>query len=339
MGQAALRCRPHPQCRAVHLFLVAIISCWQEQDVLNDRCILMMQITVIPHALIEIRDDYKEAIGWLGSIGFQIERGRLIQYEKILNNLTSNFMDDGWGDLNNDDARRKQITTMLIEVRELISIYKGLSSNTYDKTLDINVKHYIKGPFCARHENVKTSSNRPRNVGFELYLNALFLKAGFVPMYDTKADLSFLLDDTVFFLEAKRPDSIKNVSRLIDDANLQLRKRFKQSELSKINGIIALDLTKIINPEDKIMIVKDKNHLRQLMYNEDAVRINMFREFWHRKRHKKTVAVLLHYRLLTNFIERKELITLKWIGFVKFEDMDELERIHSRLNQAVGEIC
>ena len=154
-----------------------------------------MLIEVTPHTLIEIQETYEEAIEWLSSIGFQIERGRLLDYEKILKKLSENFTDDGWGDFD-DAVYRKQITTMLIEVRELISIYKGLY---YDKKLNNDIKHYIKGPFHAQDENVKSSSNRARNIGFELYLNAIFSKAGFKPIYDTKADLSFYVNNAKFF--------------------------------------------------------------------------------------------------------------------------------------------
>jgi len=143
----------------------------------------------------------------------------LIEYEKFLNNLSSDFENEGWGDFD-DDEYRKQITTMLLDVRELISIYKGLSLGKYSKTLDEDVKHYIKGPFHATDENLRTSSNRPRNVGFELYLTSIFSKAGFDPIYDTKADLSFNVKNTRFFVEAKRPVSMKNIPNLINDQTI-----------------------------------------------------------------------------------------------------------------------
>lgn len=297
-----------------------------------------MDVVVTPHSLNEIHDDYKVAIDWLASIGFQIERGRLQQYGKILKTLSTNYAENGWGDFENK-TYRTQVTTMLLEVRELVSIYKGLSTNYEPFELHHDVKHYLKGPFRVKDEKSSNSSNRARNTGFELYLNAIFLKAGFKPNYNTLADLSFNVGNVRFFVEAKRPTTKKTIKNIINDANLQLSRRLNSSNSKISKGLIALDLTKIINPDDKVMPVHNEKHLFDLMNNEDKIQIDALRELWHHKKHKRTIGVILHYRLLANFYKKEQLNTVKWIGAVKFTDDHEFSEIIKKLEYVVKEVC
>lgn len=296
-----------------------------------------MRAEITPHTLQEIAADYESAVAWLTSAGFHVERGRLAEYKKIVATLATDHPTLGWGDLS-DPARREMVCTTLLEVRELISIYRGLSGlNDPAATQDINL--YLKGPFSPVLELPHNASNRPRNIGFELYLNALFAYAGFKPVYGTSADLCFNVEDQVFFVEAKRPTNAKMAAKLIGDANKQLTRRLKKLHSHKAKGIIALDLTKVINPNNKVMPVYSEEHLHALMFNEDRRQIDALSAVWHRKKHKRVVGVLLHYRLLAQFNAPDSLSTLKWIGAVKLEDEPTVDHIGASLERVVRAIC
>ncbi|MEO6421367.1 MAG: hypothetical protein ABIR84_01420 [Candidatus Nitrotoga sp.] len=296
-----------------------------------------MRAEITPHTLQGIAADFEVAVSWLASVGFPIARGRFAVYKKAIVTLATDFPTHGWGDLS-DAARRDMVCTTLLEVREMISIYRGLSGlDDPAATRDLNL--YLKGPFSAVREMPHNASNRPRNIGFELYLNALFAYAGFKPIYGTNADLSFNVEDQVFFIEAKRPTNAKAAADLIGDANKQLTRRLKERHSHKAKGIIALDLTKIINPENKVMPVLSEEHLYNLMFNEDRRQIDALSEVWHSKKHKRVVGILLHYRLLTNFNPPGSLNTLKWIGTVKLEDEPALDHIGAALEKVVRAVC
>ena len=296
-----------------------------------------MRAEITPHTLQEIAADYEAAVSWLAAVGFPTERGRLAEYRKAISTLATDFPAHGWGDLS-DAARRDLVCTTLLEVREVVSIYRGLSALN-DPAATRDIKLYLKGPFSAVREMPHNASNRPRNIGFELYLNALFAYAGFKPIYGTNSDLSFNVEDQVFFVEAKRPTNTNAAADLIGDANKQLTRRLKDRHSHKAKGIIALDLTKIINPENKIMPVLSEEHLHALMFNEDRRQIDAFSEVWNSKKHKRVVGVLLHYRLLTNFNPPGSLNTLKWIGSVKLEDDPALDHIGAELEKVVRAVC
>lgn len=296
-----------------------------------------MRVKVNRHTLQEIARDYEAAVSWVAAVGFPVARGRLSEYRRIISDLSENFEEKGWGDLD-DDNHRQLVCTALLEVRELVSIYRGLASlPEVDATKDLH--HYIKGPFSPTMEVAHNASNRPRNIGFELYLNALFAFANLRPLYGSNADLSFDYMNQTFFVEAKRPTNPQAAESLIRDANKQLSRRLKELRSHHARGLIALDLTKVINPQNKIMSVFSEDHLSSLMYNEDERQIAALRTHWHHGRHKRTIGVLLHYRMLTNFVEIGALNTLKWIGFVQFEDNPALTDIHEKIEKAISLVC
>lgn len=290
---------------------------------------IIMRVEVNRHTLLEIAGDYEAAMGWIAAIGFPVERGRLAEYRSTITELSKNFETDGWGNLD-DKIHRERVCTTLFEIRELVSIYRGLSSLT-EPDATKGLQHYVKGPFSPISELASNSSNRARNLGFELYLNALFAFAGFRPTYATNADLSFTHRGQTFFVEAKRPTNQTTAAGSIKDANKQLSSRLKQLNNHHARGLIALDLTKVINPESRVMPVFSEDHLYELMFNEDKRQIDELRSHWHSSRHTRTIGVLIHYRMLTNFTETGALNTLKWIGFVMFRDEPSLSEINKKL--------
>lgn len=296
-----------------------------------------MRAEVTPHTLQEIAAEYVTATSWLASIGFPVERGRLAEYKRVIASLSTDFPTHAWGDLS-DVSRRDLVCTALLEVRELISIYKGLSQLVDRESVE-GIAHYLKGPFSPKDELPHTSSNRPRNVGFELYLNALFAYAGFKPTYNSDADLSFTAYGQTYFIEAKRPASAKAVEGLIQDANRQLTRRLTSFHSDEGRGVIALDLTKVINPDNRLMQVFGEDHLHTLMYNEDKLQIEALSAHWHRKRHERVVGVLLHYKLLTNFLPAGTLNTLKWIGSVKLSADPSIDQIGPALENVIRIVC
>jgi hypothetical protein len=296
-----------------------------------------MRAEITPHTIHEIQENYEVAIEWLDSIGFPVDRGRIVDYKKLINKVSINFDKDGWGGFS-DTAYANKFCTALLEVREMISIHQGLKSLNH---LDLiaNLKHYIKGPYFPNLESASNSSNRARNIGFELYMNALFSSAGLNPKFGTQADLSFNYGNINFFVEAKRPMSEESTPKQINIANKQLKKRYKRNLSFKTKGLIAIDLTKVINPENKFMPVSDTSQLWSLMNNEDTRQINKLKNHWHKDRHKNTIGALLHYRILTNFVGSGDLNTLKWIGMVKFTDDPILDEISEKLSKVIRKVC
>ena len=296
-----------------------------------------MRAEVTPHTLDEISDNYEAALKWVESAGFPVDRGRHAHYRQTITALRRQFPVQGWGNFA-DDIYRDRICTALLESQELVSIFRGLSTST-DPSATENLRHYVKGPVLPTQEQAATSSNRARNFGFELYLNALFAHAGLRPEYGTNADLSFTADQLRVFVEAKRPMTGQSVDTSLRVAMRQLSTRLKVHEPIDRAGIVALDLSKVINPENRVMPVRSEEHLYELMYAED--KLQMAKAFPTIAKNLKPgiVGMLLHYRLLCSFQPNGALNTLKWIGWVPFLKDPRLTDMHSRLMKVVRVIC
>lgn len=296
-----------------------------------------MKSQVTRHAIKELARDFNAAVDWVASIGFPIERGRIADYRKILTKVTDRFEVHRWDDFE-DQEYAKQVCTVLLEVRELVSIHRGLSGVS-DSTDLHAMRHFLKGPFSPTSESASNSSNRPRNIGFELYLAALFAYAKLMPIYGTNADLCFKHNDHTFFVEAKRPLFSHSINAAIKDANKQLAQRLKDSESTMARGLIALDLSKVINPHDKIMPVRDTHHLDQLMNGETQIQIDALARYWHKGRNSRTIGVLLNFRLLTQFAPNGDLNTVRWISFVRFSNDAALSGLDAKLQDVIRHIC
>ncbi|MFA0919849.1 MULTISPECIES: hypothetical protein [Pseudomonas syringae group] len=296
-----------------------------------------MQSEVTPHAMNELALDFNAAVDWVSSAGFPVERGRIAEYRKILIRLAERFEVHRWDDLKDQDFA-KQVCTVLLETRELVSIHRGLSSVS-DPTDLHTIRLFLKGPFSPINETAKNSSNRPRNIGFELYLTALFAYAKMTPIYGTDADLCFKHNTATFFVEAKRPMFSHSINAAIKDANKQLKRRLEGTQNALAKGLIALDLSKVINPKDKVMPVRDTYHLDQLMNGETKRQINALARYWHINRSDNTVGVLLHFRLLTQFGINGDLNTLRWVSLVQLSSDDALSGLDGKLQDVIRHIC
>lgn len=295
-----------------------------------------VEVEVTSHTLNEIYSDCEAAIAWAASRGFPVERGRISTYRRTLAELIAQ-PEKGWGDLN-ESSNQARIANALLEVRELVSIFRGLSLLEQEATTK-GLKHYIKGPFSPTEEMSSTSSNRARNIGFELYLNSLFGFAGLMLTYDTNADLSFIHDGVRVYVEAKRPTNIDAAGKSIREAIKQLSGQLNADESPTTRAMIALDMTKVTNPHNRIMVVHSNDHLRSLMYHEDKRLINLLHPSWEATRHPKIVGIQLHYRILTNSHETGNLNTLRWIGHIPLVADPILDTIRVKLQSVIRRIC
>ncbi|WP_342619291.1 hypothetical protein [Rhodoferax sp. GW822-FHT02A01] len=296
-----------------------------------------MRVEVTPHTLAEIAEHYEAALAWVAANGFPVDRGRHAEYRRTIKTLLDQFTDNGWGNIS-DDSYRDRVCTALLESRELVSIYRGLSTSTESAAIE-NLQHYIKGPVLPTQEQAATASNKARNFGFELYLNALFAHADLHPEYSTKADLSFLVDELRIFVEAKRPTSGTSVETSLRIAIGQLTDRLCKHEEPDRAGIVALDLSKVINPENRVMLVRDEDHLYELMYAEDKLQMDRLLPMVVKRVKPGVVGIILHYRLLTTFESTGSLNTLKWLGWIPFLDEPRLTEMNARLQRGVRTIC
>jgi hypothetical protein len=87
----------------------------------------------------------------------------------------------------------------------------------------------------------------PRNYLFELVMAGLLKRAGFRIRLDRIEDAFFEFGDRPFFIECKRIHSQGMLQERIDHAACQIGKRCDDAETPKARGVVAIDVSKLLN--------------------------------------------------------------------------------------------
>jgi len=193
---------------------------------------------------------YENALAWYASLGAAIHNSRLHLYQQTLRSLIAGHEDPeplGLAD------RERAIVNTLFEVNQHCDIYKGLAGRHDDHVKD-RISFVPDGPWQYTDERPSTSSNRGRNVVFELVVASWLARSGFEIVREAVGDLTLRVDDAVIALECKRPQSGAGFERAVKDAGRQVRHRLKRYRKSYVRGLVAVEVTKIINPRFGLLI-------------------------------------------------------------------------------------
>ncbi len=88
---------------------------------------------------------------------------------------------------------------------------------------------------------------------------ARFLKAGYEVDLRTITDIEVQIGDRKLYVECKRIKSVKQLGKRISKANNQIRTRINKEISNKNRGMIALNLTDLLNPDSRPIITKSIN--------------------------------------------------------------------------------
>ncbi len=186
-----------------------------------------------------------DAIQWLETLGVRIKSTRIEAYRNSYNSLLEIYRSK-----DEEVARRKlpELVNMLLEIHDLIEIYKGLSDAKYTEYLHPRLQELSSGPFYYTDENV-SSSNYPRNTAFELLLSSRLVAGGLPLGAHNSVDIATEVEGKTILFECKRPQVDQQISRNVKKAFKQLKPRY-QDRL--VRGIVAVDITKVANPDIEV---------------------------------------------------------------------------------------
>lgn len=195
----------------------------------------------------EVANDLGRAIAWLESLGFSVAPTRIGDYRRHLNRV-SDALETGTLEALLVDMGTSNLINTLFESTELRLIHQLLEPIA-TPDLVARLKSFIKGPAAYRDEKSGSSSNRARNVGFELSLGAQLLNSGIPVEFHPDGDLRFHFEGHEFFIECKRPQVDHQVNSRVKGALSQLATRYSAAkDPAAARGLVAISATKIINP-------------------------------------------------------------------------------------------
>lgn len=200
----------------------------------------------------EMEQQANTASDWLASLGIDYYKTRIGRYISDIRRLRHAHETNTLQVLT-DNGEFPKLVNSLYESSELISIYEGLHPIS-SELLVARLRDFVKGTEFATSESTATSSNRARDVAFELFMASLFAKAHYQLDFGTEADLIANDDNNTYLLECKRPRSSHSVRSNVRAAAGQISRRLaKIAAKDCVYGIIAGSISRIINPEMKLV--------------------------------------------------------------------------------------
>lgn len=204
--------------------------------------------------------DYEAALVWMGQIGVHLGEGRTHHYQKILEYWSGNYKN---ASVEEGQSIFSDFVGSIYEIGAFVEIYHSLqSANTDDLTqVARKLNKAVNGPIYSGEESPQSTT--ARNHLFEVIVTAKCHKpeSGLVAnlLSDTDSGFSFL--QKKLWIECKRITSFSKLESNVRKACNQIGASLKKKTGSGHRGIIALDISKLINPSDGLYVSQNEASL------------------------------------------------------------------------------
>ncbi len=157
----------------------------------------------------------------------------------------------------------------LVEGQEFADIFRGIRN--YDAVIIKKLlQKALQGPLHPTHET--PVSNIGRNTVFELRLGAALLQAGANVTLGRQADIMIDHAGAHVYIECKRPFYEHSIRQNVMRARAQLRQRLDSDPHQPTVGVVAISVSKSVNPGSNMFVVNDASDLRSL--SQEAERLH-----------------------------------------------------------------
>jgi hypothetical protein len=251
----------------------------------------------------QIKNELNDAMEWLNSLGITPNNGRFCLYNKALCELFSNYKESKTNGFNN----LPKMVNAIYEVFDLIEIHKGLSNIT-QKEISKLAKFYQKGVEEYTNEKTKNSGNKARNTAFELLVSSKLHISSIDVNLTTISDISSQFENNHLLIECKRLQSENNIQKNIKDAKYQLKNKIHNPTKSRTCGIIALDFTKLLNPNFDLLVTKNDQATQKCLDEKTDYFVENYQKYWNKNLGRNVLGVLTYFSLMA-VIEDKMLLT------------------------------
>jgi hypothetical protein len=200
----------------------------------------------------------------------------------------------------------EELVWSLVEGTEFAHIYEGLQG--YDPTVIKRLaKKALKGPLHPDLETAHTCTNEARNTAFELRLGAALLAQGADVTLGDCADLVVNHAGVRVFIECKRPFYPHSIRSNVEKARHQLKQRLDADCHPLSAGIVAISVSKAVNPGSRLFRAKDPDALRDLSKDIKALHQQHSGDF-DRLVDLRLIGILYHL-FTPAYVERDQLLT------------------------------
>ncbi|MFC1890095.1 hypothetical protein ACFL4G_10100 [Thermodesulfobacteriota bacterium] len=258
---------------------------------------------------------YSAAIKWIEHIGVRIGPGRTSHYEKIVE-----YWKDSYKTASADEVKKifPDFVSSMFEIHDFMDIYKAFKNVSLDQLTPIVAKlqKAVNGPINTAEETPQSTT--ARNFLFEAAVAARANRPGngVNAILDAESDTGISIDGKKLWVECKRITTAHNIERNARKASSQLEAILKKQVGSGHRGIVALDVSKIVNPGDKIFVSGSDSELLNSVDRKMDQFIKEYSPIWQRvytRRHKKIIGTIVRFAFMSSSEARNILVhTSQW---------------------------
>lgn len=257
-----------------------------------------------------ILEQYSAAMAWMKGLGIRLSPGRTAHYARVIQHWTGAYRT-----ATEEEGRQvfPDFVSSMFEVFDFVRIHQAFSSVPASQLTSITQKLQaaVNGPVDAADET--PDSTAARNFLFEVTVAAKAHRPdrGVTAILDAGSDTGIRLDDKKLWIECKRVTTVHKIESNARKASSQLE-RVLASELGAGHrGIVALDISKILNRGDKIYIARDDNELRESVDHIMDQFIQDHSHIWQRvyqRRQRKIIGTIIRFSFMATSETRNMLV-------------------------------
>lgn len=254
-------------------------------------------------------EQYSAAMRWMAGLGIKLNPGRTSHYEKIVGHWK-----DAYKTATADEGQQifPDFVSSMIEVFEFVSIYKAFEGTPAHQLTSIieKLQKGVNGPINAVDETA--DSTAARNFLFEAAVAAKAHRPdkGIEAILDARSDAGISLNGKKLWVECKRVTTVDRIESNARKASSQLETILAGEVGSGNRGIVALDVSKILNRGDKIFVTRNDT---ELLASVDRIMNQFIQEhshLWQRvyeRRHKKIIGTIIRFSFMAS-LEARDLL-------------------------------
>ena len=237
----------------------------------------------------KILQDLEQFLQLCSSTGLRERTGRFTQYRREILALMDAMRRSLSGQ---DEEQLDRYLVALVEGTE-VSLMLPYLQQCERTAVYSKIKDCLKGPFKLNDEN--TTSNRPRNIQFELFLANILWQAGLKPVLGEHPDLKCRVENKWFFFECKRlfSPSPQMLRKRIREAADQIQENRKKASPGTL-GIIAISLTRRLNSSQAAIPILNEQQGREELARWLTDKAQEVRDAWEPLFDEKIVGILFY---------------------------------------------
>lgn len=266
---------------------------------------------IIPTETYEaIFEQYSAAMKWMKGLGINLSPGRASHYERVIGHWK-----DAYRNATESDGRNifPDFVSSIFEIFDFVSIYKafeGVPAHQLTSIID-KLQKGVNGPINAADET--PDSTAARNFLFEAAVAAKAHRPdrGIEAILDARSDTGIRLNGKKIWVECKRVTTAGKIESNARKASSQLEKILAGEVGSGRRGIVALDVSKILNRGDKIFVARNDEELLVSVNRLMDLFIEEHSHIWQRvyeRRHKKVIGTIIRLSFIASSEARNILV-------------------------------